>query len=553
VSLAKRIFLVAVVMLVVMLGVSVHGLFRIADVREDLEIIESTHMPTLRVIQQTNRYILEQWVYLDQILRTNADVIDTERFNELDGVIVGQFAEAKADAAEATKARIDALDVAYEDFASFASDLILAHAVGDFDTVKFLLPGLAESAAGVDAEANGLRQDIEQYAADAVAAAQKAETGMLVGDVLMIVIAAFLGLGLAAVATRAIVSGVQKLVRGAEQVAGGDLDTKILIETQDEVGRLATAFNGMVTDLRVKERIRETFGKYMDPRIVKDLMESPGAVESGGQHREMTVMFIGLKGFTTLAERLSPDDLVKALDAYFQHMTDAVAKHGGVVDKFIGDAVMAYWGEPFVPAVDQAQRGCQTATDIISSIDQLRGAVSIALDGTPAGIEIDIRVGMATGNVLVGTVGSTASRSFTLIGDAVNLASRLEGAGKAYGTKAIIDDRTRLLAGDVFKTRELDRVRVKGKEQPTTLFEVLSEQDAQAASETGDADWIGRYESGLAAYRARRWDAAELAFRDCLIAQPNDGPASVFLDRVEQLRQARIPDDWDGVWTFDTK
>lgn len=175
------------------------------------------------------------------------------------------------------------------------------------------------------------------------------------------------------------------------------------------------------------------------------------------------------------------------------------------------------------------------------------------MDGTPAGIEIDIRVGVATGEVLVGTVGSTASRSFTLIGDAVNLASRLEGTSKAYGTKLIIDDRTRALAGPDIRSRELDLVRVKGKDQPTKIHEVISQDEDAAPPAAGEVDWVSRFESGLAAYRSQRWDSAELAFRDCLIARPNDGPAAVFLNRIEHLRTKRLPDDWDGVWTFDTK
>lgn len=368
-TLAKHIFLVAVVMLVVMVGVSLHGLYRIADVRQNLQHIEAERIPTLRAIEQVNRDILEQWVFLDQVLRLETDTFDAGRFDSLDGSIVKQLTDAKTINRTNDEKKFETLDTHYEDFASYASDLMLAHAVGDFDTVRFLLPGLEEGLATVDAESNALRLEIEKHAADAVAAAEAAESALLFGDIIMTVIGAVLGLGLAAMGARAIVAGVQQLVRGAEQVAGGDLDTHINIETKDEVGRLALAFNAMVGDLRIKERIRETFGKYMDPRIVQDLIESPTLVETGGQRREMTIMFIDLKGFTTLSERLSPDDLVKALDAFFQHMTDAISKHGGVVDKFIGDAVMAYWGEPFVPSGEHAMRGCRTARDIVSTID----------------------------------------------------------------------------------------------------------------------------------------------------------------------------------------
>ena len=264
----------------------------------------------------------------------------------------------------------------------------------------------------------------------------------------------------------------------------------------------------------------------------------------------MTVMFIDLKGFVAISEHLAADDLVRMINRFFSHMTEAVSGKSGVVDKFMGDAVMAYWGPPFTSPDEHARLACDAALAALDHLATFRtelageiAGLAAEIDGKAAELDIDVRIGIATGDMVVGTIGSPASRSFTVMGDTVNLGSRLEAANKAYGTRVMISERTRELAGTI-GMRELDLIRVKGKAEPTRVYELLSRH--------GDAT-AKRFQEGLAAYRVQDWDAAETAFETCLEIDPADGLPTVYLARIAQLRQSPPPSDWDGVWVFETK
>ena len=226
-------------------------------------------------------------------------------------------------------------------------------------------------------------------------------------------------------------------------------------------------------------------------------------------------------------------------------MADAIADNKGVVDKFMGDAVMAYWGPPFSGSDEHALLACRAAAQALDHFEKFRDDVGSELGAYAAGIQIDLRIGVSTGEMIVGTVGSKTSKNFTIMGDPVNLGSRLEGANKAYGTRTLISERTRILAGDDITVRELDLIRVKGKQVPTRVYELLKSKD--------NASIAKYFHTGLAAYRNQDWGNAEIAFKACLEIDASDPPAAVYLDRVAKLRAHSMPIDWDGVWNFDTK
>ena len=211
---------------------------------------------------------------------------------------------------------------------------------------------------------------------------------------------------------------------------------------------------------------------------------------------------------------------------------------------------MAYWGPPFVPQEEQAVRSCRAALAKLAALEsvnvRLPGILGIR-SGAPT---IDIRIGIATGPMIVGTVGSDVSMSYTVLGDTVNLGSRLEGACKAYDIRTLVDDRTRDLAGDAIVVREIDRLRVKGKEEPERVFELLSL--AERAS-PDDAERIKRFEAGLSAYRAADWDSAQAAFESSQALDGVVGPSAAFLERVAFFRENPPPEDWDGVWRMTGK
>jgi adenylate cyclase len=362
-------------------------------------------------------------------------------------------------------------------------------------------------------------------------------------------IATTLGLIFAGFVTRSLVDPVKRLLGGTRAVEAGDLDVEIQVRTHDELATLATSFNHMVVGLREKERIRETFGQYVDPRIVKSLLDNRIAADKGVS-QVMTVFFSDLEGFTRMCEGLTPDAAVRFLNRYFAMMAEVIRGRQGIVDKYIGDSVMAFWGPPFAEPDDHARLGCLAALEQMRKMDEFRAGLP-ELFGVRHGLpEVNVRMGIASGEVTVGNIGSETSRGYTVIGDTVNLASRLEQANKFYGTGILVSEATRTLAGDTLAFREIDSLRVAGKLETVRVYELLG-----VADESSDADRqrVRAYEAGLARYRAQDWDAAEAAFRECLALEPKDSPSLVMLARIAAFRQAPPGAEWDGVWVAETK
>lgn len=357
-------------------------------------------------------------------------------------------------------------------------------------------------------------------------------------------LATLLGLIFAAFVTRSLVDPVKRLVGGTRAVEAGDLDIEILVHTHDELATLATSFNRMVVGLREKERIRETFGQYVDPRIVKSLLENRIGADKG-ERQVMTVFFSDLEGFTRLCEGFTPDASVRFLNRYFSMMSEVIRSRQGIVDKYIGDSVMAFWGPPFTDPADHALLGCLAALEQMAQLDAFRAWLPEMFgvrDNLPT---VNVRMGIASGEVTVGNIGSETSRGYTVIGDIVNLASRLEQANKFYGTRILVSEPTRTLAGDTLAFREIDSLRVVGKLEPVRVYELLG-----LAAELSDSgkQRVQTYEAGLARYRAQDWDAAEAAFRECLAIEPQDQPSRVMLERIATFRQVPPEAGWDGVW-----
>lgn len=362
-------------------------------------------------------------------------------------------------------------------------------------------------------------------------------------------LATVLGLIFAAVVTRSLVDPVKRLLGGTRAVEAGDLDVEILVHTHDELATLATSFNRMVGGLREKERIRDTFGQYVDPRIVRTLLENRMLADKGVS-QVMTVFFSDLQGFTRMCEGLTPDAAVRFLNRYFSLMSDVIRGQQGIVDKYIGDSVMAFWGPPFTDPADHARMGCIAALEQMRQMDTFRAGLPELFGMTHGLPEVNVRMGIASGEVTVGNIGSETSRGYTVIGDTVNLASRLEQANKFYGTRILVSEGTRNLAGGTLTFREIDSLRVAGKLEPVRVYELLGYSAELDASGT---QRIQAFETGLARYRAQDWDAADAAFHECLASAPGDHPSQVMLERIAAFRKTPPEVGWDGVWVARSK
>ncbi|MHB1219714.1 MAG: adenylate/guanylate cyclase domain-containing protein [Alphaproteobacteria bacterium] len=368
-------------------------------------------------------------------------------------------------------------------------------------------------------------------------------------SVIALAIAVVVGLLFAGVVTINLVRPVRRLVNATEDVEKGNLDTEVPVTTRDEIGKLTKSFNHMVKELRVKAQIRETFGKYVDPRIVQGLIDRPDLAGIQGDRRVMTVLFCDMKGFTPASEGMTPPTLVKVINQYLTSVSQPVRAHDGIVDKYIGDALMAYWGPPFNDPQEQARLACEAALDQIVGMEGFRRGL-VELIGVKRGLpDIDVRIGIATGDVVVGNIGSDVAMSYTLIGDTVNLASRLEGASKLYGTRVLLNAHTAERVRDTMVLREIDSILVVGKSEPERIFELLG-RVGQVPAEVMEG--TARFAEALEAYRGGAWDKARADFEACRTTMPGDKPSAVFLTRIEKLK-TNPPAGWNGVWTLSEK
>jgi len=296
---------------------------------------------------------------------------------------------------------------------------------------------------------------------------------------------------------------------------------------------------------REKRKARERFSRFLAPAIVDEVLKKEGSLELGGEKRELTVLFADIRGFTSISEQLDPHVLLEVLNQYLTPMTDIIVSgRQGTLDKYMGDAIMAFWGAPRAQP-DHALRACRAALDMLEELGRLKAGWRA--QGLP---DIDIGIGLNTGPMSVGFVGSQDRfYNYTVLGDAVNLASRLEGANKEYGTRIIIGRETHAQVKDQVVVRQLDLVRVKGKREPVEIYELL----AMAPASPELAPFLGAFAWGLSAWQAQRWDEAADRFREADRLRGGDACSRTYLARCEAMRRAPPGPGWDGVFEMKTK
>ncbi len=445
--------------------------------------------------------------------------------------------------------RIEALQEERVRYESILGKLLAAAAASSPQSAE-LAAALDDQRDAFDRKIDTARSDMRRLAGAAIVGTRAYQRRVVAIGVALLAIAAVLGIMVAAAVTLGLVRPVRRLLLGTAAVESGALDTVIPITSRDEIGRLTQSFNSMVGELRVKARIRDTFGKYVDPRIVAGLLDRPELTDAKGSRREMTIFFCDMKGFTAFSEGMTPAALVNVLNRYMTVMSEPVRHNNGIIDKYIGDGIMAFWGPPFTDAEEHPGLACLAALDQLAGLADFRAELP-ELTGLRRGFpEIDIRIGIATGDVVVGSIGSEQTRNYTVIGDTVNLAARLEGANKTYGTRALIGEATKRFAADLVETREIDAVVVVGKTEPERIFELLGRKGDVAPNTLALRD---AFVEALDAYRRRAWDEARAGFEACLEIAPADVPTKVFLSRLTQFQTAAPSPDWNGFWSLAEK
>ncbi|MBN2322606.1 MAG: Cache 3/Cache 2 fusion domain-containing protein [Spirochaetes bacterium] len=344
-----------------------------------------------------------------------------------------------------------------------------------------------------------------------------------------------------------------------EIITSNDLSQRARVEYDDEVGHLATWFNRMVGDLEMaynqikqyayksvlaknsEEKIRHIFQKYVPGEIIDEVLKTKGQNLLLGKKQTTTILFSDIRSFTTISEKLSAEELVLSLNTYFNIMVGIIIDHKGIIDKFIGDAIMSIFGAPVLHEDDPLQA-------VITGLEMLKSLEGFNRKQVKMGRPVfRIGIGLNTGEVVVGNIGSNQKLDYTCIGDAVNLASRLEGLTKMYGVQIIISEFTHAQTASGIKAREIDSVRVKGKIKPVKIFEPYN--DVPKKTEEG----YRLFSEGISLYRNRSFDEALQCFKHANSVLGGDMPSSLYEDRCNELIQNPPGEEWDGVFTAKTK
>jgi len=343
---------------------------------------------------------------------------------------------------------------------------------------------------------------------------------------------------------RGITRPVSALADAARSVGSGRLDTRVALTTGDEFEELGSEFNRMVAGLRERDSIRATLERHVSKEVAAELLRDPTKTMLAGVRRELSVMFVDIAGFTTLTEHLPPEEVVVRLNEYFDCGCAAILEVDGTVSEFQGDGIVAFFGAPIAHA-DHANRACRAALLCQERLGRLESQWTS--ERLPKN---RFRIGIHTAELVVGEIGSAERRKYGAVGDGINVASRIEAANKLFGTRILISQATAEQAGPAFVTRELDLVRVPGREEPVRVYELIATRDTL---DPRAARLCELFRLALSAYRARDFPFAERYFAEAAALAPEDGPARHFLARLARFRAEPPPPGWSGVWELREK
>lgn len=569
-SIGSKIFGLAIFLLALTIGLSIYLLTEVSRSRIEIAVIARHDLPLAAAVDDINeaglrrRLAFARWFGALNRAKPNPEVIAeaSANYEVFNGKQAAGFArareiidayppsEARAATLAEVKTMLGQLESAFPAISVRQLQLIELQKQGRHDEANGLLNVLNDSIRMLQSQRSQLSDKVAAMSAATAAAAEARQHRVRWLTVAATTSAVALGLLIAAWVTRRVTRPIRSLSAAVRDVRDGNLMVHLAVESKDEIGTLTDSFNYFIGELRAKEEIKRTFGKYVDPRVLEHMLQTPDAQGSTGERRIMTVSFGDMVGFSGLSEHLTPSLMVTLLNRHFGLQAQAVQDQLGIVDKYIGDAIMAFWGPPFVKTEEQAFLGCMAALNQLASVRALNAELPELIGLRNSGFVLDSRIGICTGEVVVGNIGSESSRSYTVIGDTVNVASRLESANRTYGTHILIDESTANAVRGRMETRELDTIAVKGRIGSVRIFELVGMPDR-----TGDESARLRkaYEAALALYRARQWSDAAAAFRACAELSPADGPSRVMRERCEMLVSTPPDPAWDGTWKLEQK
>ena len=569
-TIAAKIFGLAIILLLLTIVLAAFLLFEVTQTKRDLAVVANFDVPLTQSVARLDEFGLrrrlafERWFGALNAAEPNQEVVAeaTKNYALFTRKLTDEFSSARRFigahpdnmAARQTLAEVgtllDQIEPAYEIINKRQREVLELQRAGQHEEANQHLNLLNDLQRTVQTQRESVNLKMKAWSAAATKAAEQRERAVFWLTIAATISTVLLGIAVAALVTNRLSRPVRSLASAMLDVQRGNLNVELPVSSSDEIGRLTDSFNFFVKELRSKQHLKQTFGKYIDPRILEHVIGQTGAEAIASGRREMTVLFGDLVGFTSLSERLTPLLMVTLLNRHFGLQASAVQEHYGVVDKFVGDSIMAFWGPPFVKPEEHAALACRAAQAQLLALENLRRELPEITGLRRDAPAIQLCIGICTGEVIVGNIGSENARSYTVIGDAVNVAARLERANRLYGTQTLISETTAQALDSQFELREIDIISVKGKTETTLVFELMS----VAGQLSGEMVRLRKlYDQARRAYAGQDWDLAESTFRECLQLRSNDGPSLVFLDRIQQLRRNPPPKDWQGVWQLTEK
>jgi adenylate cyclase len=564
-TIAAKIFGLAIILLLLTIALAAFLLYEVTRTKQDLTVVANFDVPLTQSLARLHEFGLrrrlafERWFGALNAAEPNREIVAeaTENYTLFTRKLTDEFLTARSiieayprngpggHTLAEVETLLDQIQPAYKTINNRQREVLDMQLAGQHDKANEQLNLLNDLQSTVQNQRESVNSKMATWSDAAAKATERRERNVFWLTIAATTSTVLLGLAVAALITNRLSRPVRSLAVAMRDVQQGNLNIQLPVSSTDEVGRLTASFNFFVQELRSKERMKQTFGKYIDPRILEQVLAEGGKEAVAGGRRDMTVSFADLVGFTGLSEKLTPLLMVKLLNRHFGLQALAVQEYRGIVDKFVGDSIVTFWGPPFVKAEEHAMLACRAAQAQLLALDNLRRElpdITGLRRDTPA---VDLCIGICTGEAVVGNLGSENTRSYTVIGDTVNIAARLERANRVYGTQILVSESTAEAIGSEFEMREIDTISVKGKTETTRIFELMS-MAGQLSEES--VRMRERYDAARRMYLAQDWDRAETTFRECLQIRPNDGPSRVFLERIQFLRRNPPGEDWNGVW-----
>ena len=564
-TIAAKIFGLAIILLLLTIALACFLLYEVTRTTEDLTVVANFDVPLTQSLARLDEFGLrrrlafERWFGALNAAEPNREIVAeaTENYTLFTRKLTDEFSATRhiikaypenapgSHTLAEVETLLDQIEPAYQIVNNRQREVLDLQLAGQHDMANARLNLLNDLQGTIQDQRALVKSKMAAWSSSATKSTEERERRVFWLTIAATTSTVLLGLAVAALVSNRLSRPVRSLASAMRDVQGGNLNIQLPVNSTDEVGRLTDSFNFFVQELRSKERMKQTFGKYIDPRILEQVLAESGEAAVASGRREMTVLFADLVGFTGLSERLTGLVMVTLLNRHFGLQALAVQEHKGVVDKFVGDSIVAFWGSPFVKTDEHAMLACRAAQAQLTALDTLRRELPDITGLRRDAPHIDLCIGICTGEVVVGNIGSENTRSYTVVGDSVNLAARLETANRVYGTQILINETTAQAIASQFEMREVDTISVKGKTETTRIFELMS-----AAGQLSEESvrLHERYDIARKSYLAQDWDTAEKAFRECLQIRPNDGPSRVLLQRIQFLRRNPPGKDWNGVW-----